>query len=109
MTRRICAIIALDILGSPVNLLAAAVPPQGSIRVATVHRSINRDHAGQLVADLSRPDDTQARNVAAIIPRVRPDLFPLSEFDYDPAGRAVTLFRRNTRAKPRNGTKPIEA
>ena len=82
-------------------------PPRESIRVATFNASLNRDRAGQLSLNLANPDDVQARNVAEIIQRVRPDLLLLNEFDYDPAGRSVTLFQDNYLAKPQNGTEPI--
>ena len=82
-------------------------PPPGSIRVATFNASLNRDRPGQLVADLATPGDAQARNVAEIIQRVRPEILLLNEFDYDPDGRSVTAFRVNYLQKAQNGAEPI--
>lgn len=88
---------------------ASAVDPPApwATRVAAFNASLNRDRAGQLVADLSTPDDPQARNVAEIIQRVRPDILLLNEFDYDADQRGVTLFAANYLARPQNGAEPI--
>lgn len=82
-------------------------PPRASIRVATFNVSLNRERPGQLIENLATPDDPQARNVAEIIQRVRPDVLLLNEFDYDPAGRPVTSFQANYLAKSQNGAEPI--
>jgi uncharacterized protein len=66
-----------------------------AIRFATFNVSFNRANAGDLIADLSTPDNAQAQTVAEIIQRVRPDVLLLNEFDYDERGEAVKLFRRN--------------
>src|SRR5688500_18207842 len=63
------------------------------IRVATYNVSLFRDEAGQLVRDLERGDNDQARLIAEVIQRVRPDILLVNEFDYDAAGRAAELFR----------------
>jgi len=69
--------------------------PPGTIRVATFNASLNRATAGELRRDLATPDDPQARTVAAVIRRVRPDIVLVNEFDHDPAGAAARLFARN--------------
>jgi hypothetical protein len=43
-----------------------------SARFATFNASLNRAVEGELVADLSTPDDVQAQAVAEVIQRVRP-------------------------------------
>jgi hypothetical protein len=43
-----------------------------SARFATFNASLNRAAEGELVADLSTPDDVQAQAVAEVIQRVRP-------------------------------------
>ena len=85
----------------------AAPPPAGATRVATFNASLNRDRAGQLAVDLAGPDDPQARNVAEIVQRVRPDILVMNEFDYDAPGRSVTLFHDNYLARPQHGAEPI--
>ena len=55
-----------------------------SVRFQTFNASLNRTVAGELVADLSTPDDPQAATVAEIIQRTRPDVLLLNEFDFVP-------------------------
>ncbi|MGQ0800830.1 MAG: endonuclease/exonuclease/phosphatase family protein [Pseudomarimonas sp.] len=61
------------------------------LRVATFNTSLNHDEAGGLIKQLSG-DHLAARQVAAVIQRVRPDLVLLNEFDYDAGGQAAELF-----------------
>jgi len=80
----------------------------GDLRVATYNLSLNRAHAGELEADLSTPDNAQARTVAEVIQRANPDVILLNEFDYVPDNRAVDLFRKNYLAKGQNGAAPVD-
>lgn len=103
MTRRavtVAALVAcvLPLLAAP----AVAAPPEADLRIATFNASLNRAAAGELAADLSTPDDPQAREVAEVIQNVRPDVLLVNEFDFDPA--AVDLFRDNYLAR---GADPI--
>jgi hypothetical protein len=77
-----------------------------SVRFATFNASLNRGAAGRLVADLSTPDDPQAREVAEVIQRNRPDVLLINEFDHAPA--AVDLFRDNYLARGQNGARPVD-
>ena len=54
-----------------------------SARFATFNASLNRAAEGQLVADLSTPDNVQAQAVAEVIQRTRPDVLLINEFDFD--------------------------
>jgi hypothetical protein len=76
------------------------------LRVATYNLSLNRTAAGDLVRDLSTPDNAQARTVAEVIQRANPDVVLLNEFDYDAAGTAVDLFRTNYLGIGQNGANP---
>jgi len=78
-----------------------------TVRFQTFNASLNRAAEGELVADLSTPDDPQAAAVAEIIQRTRPDVLLLNEFDYVPDGEAVDLFRDNYLEVPHNGAAPI--
>jgi hypothetical protein len=80
------------------------------VRFSTFNASLNRSNAGQLVEHLSNPgvDDVfrrQARNVAEVVQRVRPDVLLINEFDFDPA--AVDLFRDNFLEVSQNGARPL--
>lgn len=90
--------------------LAGDVPakPAGATRFATFNASLNREAQGELVRDLSTPDNPQARNVAEIIQRVAPDVLLINEFDHDPEGRGVALFQKNYLEKSQNGAAALE-
>ncbi|MBR0643505.1 glycerophosphodiester phosphodiesterase family protein [Plastoroseomonas hellenica] len=68
---------------------------ESTIRVATFNASLNRSAEGELVADLSTPDNQQARTVAEVIQRNAPDIVLINEFDYVPDNQALDLFRDN--------------
>jgi hypothetical protein len=57
---------------------------RGSARFATFNASLNRAADGELVADLSTPDDVQAQAVADVIQRLWHDVLLINEFDFDP-------------------------
>ena len=87
-------------------LAPAAAAGGADVRFATFNASLNRNVAGQLVADLSTPNNAQAAAVAEIVQRVRPDVLLINEFDFAPA--AVGLFQQNYLSVPHNGAAPIE-
>lgn len=76
-------------------------------RFATFNASLNRSRAGELVEDLSTPDDPQAQAVAEIVQRARPDVLLVNEFDHDARHRAADLFRRNYLEVGQGGAKPV--
>lgn len=87
---------------------AAATRPPGLVyRIATFNCSLNRPTPGGLRSSLVTPDDPQARAVAEIIQRVRPDVLLLQEFDYDADGESMSLFVSNYLGVSQNGQKPI--
>ena len=77
------------------------------VRFATFNASLNRSAAGQLVTDLSTPDNAQAKTVAEIIQRSRPDVLLVNEFDFVEGGEAAELFRENYLEVPQNGARPV--
>ncbi|UJW28946.1 endonuclease/exonuclease/phosphatase family protein [Saccharothrix sp. AJ9571] len=87
---------------------AVATPAAPSVRFATFNASLNRAQAGQLVADLSTPDNAQAREAAEVIQRNRPDVLLVNEFDYVPGNAAANLFRQNYLGVGQNGAAPID-
>jgi hypothetical protein len=97
-------------VASPISAANAAdgsgQPPV--VRFATFNASLNRGVSGQLIVDLSSPDNAQAATVAEIIQRVRPDVLLINEFDFDSAGTAARLFQENYLSLPHNGAAPIE-
>ena len=96
------------LLLAAVGALVLAAPAQAGeadVRFATFNASLNRNFEGQLVLDLSTPNNAQAAAVAEIIQRVRPDVLLINEFDYAPA--AVGLFQQNYLSVPHNGAAAI--
>ena len=78
-----------------------------TVRFATFNASLNRNAAGQLVADLSTTTNAQAATVAEIIQRTRPDVLLINEFDFVEGGVAADLFRTNYLQRSQNGAEPI--
>lgn len=105
---------ALAMVGMSVGAAQARPGPDAghrthpsTVRFATFNASLNRGEPGQLVRDLSTPDNAQARNVAETVQRTRPDVLLINEFDYVPGRVAVDLFRRNYLEKGQRGAAPI--
>ena len=99
----------------PVLVVApVATATNDTTRFATFNASLNRNSAGQALADLSAPGNAQAAAVAEIIQRVRPDVLLINEFDYyaptaeHPDGPLVDAFRDNYLAVAHNGAAPID-
>ncbi|WP_026402320.1 endonuclease/exonuclease/phosphatase family protein [Actinomadura rifamycini] len=86
---------------------AHAGRPAPDVRFATFNASLNRAAEGELVADLSGRTDEQARTVAEIIQRARPDVLLVNEFDYDRRGEAARLFQDNYLSVGQGGADPI--
>ncbi|QFG21612.1 endonuclease/exonuclease/phosphatase family protein [Actinomadura sp. WMMB 499] len=77
------------------------------VRFATYNASLNRGTEGELVADLSTRTDEQARTVAEVVQRARPDVLLVNEFDYDRRGEAARLFQDNYLSVGQGGADPI--
>lgn len=97
------------ILAAVVALYAASVATAEPwrIRIAIFNASLNRAAAGQLAADLSTTENLQARQVAEIIQRVRPDVILINEFDHDAQGTSLQRFHDNYLAIAQNGEAPL--
>lgn len=99
-----------SLLVAALAALLVAPGAQAAVRFATFNASLNRPVEGQLRSDLSNPAaDTvfvrQAKNVAEVVQRVRPDVLLINEFDFDPVAR--DLFRDNFLAVSQNGAPAI--
>jgi hypothetical protein len=90
---------------------AAAGANDDTVRFSTFNASLNRFFEGQLAADLSTPNNQQAKNVAETIQRYRPDVLLINEFDFwaqDPQV-PVNLFRSNYLQQPQKNGPPAAA
>lgn len=94
-------------------LLAVALTSVGlaaepvRLRIATFNTSLNRDQPGALAADLRTGTNSQSRQIAAILQKIRPDVVLLNEFDYDDQGESVGLFRRHYLEVGQEGLAPL--
>lgn len=73
---------------------AMASTPTATLRVATYNASLYDEDTGGLIARLQL-GNAQARKIAAVLQKVRPDIVLLNEFDYDAGHRAADLFQRD--------------
>ncbi len=113
LRRRLAAILMASTLSVTAVVLAASAGASPStspdvVRFATFNASLNRFNAGNLVSDLSTPNNTQAKTVAEIIQRTRPDVLLINEFDYDAGGVAAELFQDNYLSVSQNGAQPVD-
>ena len=109
MRRSVIAVLSsLVLLALAAALPTAAQAAPDPVRFATFNASLNRNFEGQLVTDLSTPDNAQAQAVAEIIQRTRPDVLLINEFDYVENGLAAELFQQNYLSVPHNGAQPIQ-
>ncbi|EIE98657.1 endonuclease/exonuclease/phosphatase family protein [Saccharomonospora glauca] len=107
MRGRVAALTAALVLSGTAGVASAEPVDREPVRFATFNASLNRATEGELLADLSTPDDEQAAAVAEVIQRSRPDVLLINEFDYVEGGAAVDAFRRNYLEVPQHGAKPI--
>lgn len=93
--------------GSDHDALIARVALErpSAIRFASFNASLNRNNAGDLISDLSTPDNDQAKVIAEIIQRNNPDVLLINEFDYNEGQpqQAAQLFQQNYLAISQNG------
>ncbi len=78
-----------------------------TLRVATYNVSFFADVDGGLAGRL-RAGDANARKVAAVVQRVRPDVLLLNEFDYEADGTSAQLFLRDYLGVAQAGSAPID-
>jgi hypothetical protein len=109
LLRMMSILLIISMLLFPVGAFAASEnKPLKNVRFATFNASLNRNAAGQLVADLSTPNNAQAKTIAEIIQRTRPDVLLINEFDFVDGGVAAELFQDNYLSVSQNGADPIE-
>ena len=101
--KRIAAALLTAVMVLAIAPASPAAADPTDLTIATFNASLNRSEAGQLVDDLSTPDNEQARNVAETIQRAGADVLLVNEFDYDDDGVAVDLFRDKYLEVSQNG------
>ncbi|MEO0529682.1 MAG: endonuclease/exonuclease/phosphatase family protein, partial [Planctomycetota bacterium] len=96
---RLAAAVALFV-GTIAHAADPPPPADSTLRVATYNVAMYRDGAGQLATELRSGESTQAKRIAEVIQRARPDVLLLCEIDYDPANDPPRLFAEGYVAKP---------
>ena len=104
--KTVVILVLLIALGLPA--IAVQADDGNEVRFATFNASLNRSFAGQLITDLSTPDNAQAATIAEIIQRTQPDVVLINEFDFDADHTALQLFQQNYLSVSQNGAHPID-
>lgn len=78
-----------------------------AVRIATFNTALSRPVQGQLHREFAQGDHEQAKRVAEILQRTRPDIVLLQEIDHDPTGKAYDDFQDNYLSVKQNGAEPI--
>jgi hypothetical protein len=85
--------------------------PRGNrdvVRFSTFNASLNRNSANQLITDLATPNNAQAKVIAEIVQRNKPDVLLINEFDFDSGNVALNAFHDRYLKVSQNGADPIE-
>ncbi|GAB5378368.1 MAG: endonuclease/exonuclease/phosphatase family protein [Acuticoccus sp.] len=101
---RTCILLLLALM---VGASGARADEGPAIRFATFNAALNAREAGGVLSRLEG-GDAQARAVAELIQRLRPDVLLLQELDRDAAGRSLAVFSRDYLAVSQNGAAPID-
>ncbi len=91
---------------------AVSTPPglaqhDGVLRVATFNTAMSRDEPGALRDAMRSGTDAQAKRVAEVLQRVRPDIVLLQEVDFDPTDEAYDAFQERYLGVSQNAARPI--
>jgi hypothetical protein len=111
VTRLLLAALAVALTIVPAAVAADDDGTDNPVRFSTFNASLNRFFEGQLDADLSTPNNQQAKNVAETIQRYRPDVLLINEFDFwaqNPQS-PVDKFRTNYLLQPQKNGAPAAA
>jgi len=100
-------LILLQILLLGIPTITAAESPL-TIRIATYNVSLQRNEPGKLLRDLQSGTHQQARQIAEVIQRVKPDILLLNEFDYDQEGRTLDLFEQLYLGQVQQNQQPVK-
>lgn len=92
----------------PDSLPAVTTSDPKTFRIATFNVSLSALESGEMVRKLATGDAVQARKIAEIIQRVRPDVILINDFDYDQQGKGAKFFASKYLAVPQNGQQALD-
>jgi len=98
--------VAALLAAAPGASMAAETAP--AFTVAAYNASLYSDEALGVLQRLQGGSDAQAKKIAAVIQRVRPDLLLINEFDYDDAGALRDVFMRDYLGVGQHGEAAID-
>lgn len=90
---------------------ASTVPvgsDDGTVRLAAFSVGLGRAEPRALARDLAGGDNPQARDLAEVLQRTRPDVVLLSDVDRTGGGAVVELFRDEYLGESQGGADPLE-
>jgi endonuclease/exonuclease/phosphatase family metal-dependent hydrolase len=79
-----------------------------ALRIATFNVAMHRGAEGALVEELATGESEQARQVAAVLQELRPDVVLLNEVDSDADAQAVQLLHELYLAVSQDGREPLD-
>jgi endonuclease/exonuclease/phosphatase family metal-dependent hydrolase len=79
-----------------------------TLRIATYNASLYGKRTGELYQRLRGGKDRQARDIAAIVQTVRPDILLINEIDFDEDARTAKLLANEYFAKSQRSREPIQ-
>ena len=102
-------VVPFFLYGSASMVVWAEVDAPGpDFRIATYNVSMYRRSGGELSEELNSGDSEQAKQIAEVIQRVRPNILLLCEIDYESDQSALHVFRKEYLQKGQGGQEPIE-
>ena len=116
-THRSTVLVAMCGLLACLAVASTAAPTSAAdgLRVATFNLALYGRKAGEILERLKTGDDSQAKHLAEIIQRTRPDVLVLNEIDYDADGALLAAFcekylsvGQNVSKSPGGAAEPID-
>jgi hypothetical protein len=104
----VTGVMAMALLASCAHAPVAPGCESVAVRIAIVDAGLVGRDDGEITRRLSTDLDPQARAVARILQRVRPDVALLLGFDWDSDARAARRFQERYLGIPQQGEPPLE-
>jgi endonuclease/exonuclease/phosphatase family metal-dependent hydrolase len=101
----VCLVLSVPLIVYLARRNVAGVP---TVRFATFNAALVRHESGAMLAELRGGGSADARKVAEIVQRVRPDVLLLNELDRDDAAETAKVFGREYLAVGQNGLEPMD-
>lgn len=105
----VCICASVVLFSSPsMGLGDEPVKTPTPVRFATFNAAMNRRQASQLANELRDGNSRQAKNIAEIIQRVRPEVLLVNEIDLSPDATTAEVFLEHYLRVGQNGQRPMD-